>query len=55
MNRGLLSDVLDNNRPDFMFINETNIGQGKFNMSGYKLELSDNNEVSILYRDIFFK
>ena len=25
MNRGLLSNVLDNNRPDFMLLNETDI------------------------------
>ena len=54
MNRGLLSDALDNNRPDFILLNECNIGKAKFKMSGYKLELSDNNEVGILYRDIYY-
>ena len=54
MNRGLLSDVLDNNRPDFILLNECNIGKASFKMSGYKLELSDNNEVGILYKDIYY-
>ena len=49
-NRALLSNILDTERPDFMLLN---IGKAKFNMSGYKLELSDNNEVGILYRDIY--
>ena len=53
-NRALLSDILDKQRPDFMLLNECNIGKAKFNMSGYKLELSDNNEVGILYKDIFY-
>ena len=52
MNRGLLSDILDNNRPDFILLNECNIGKVKFKMSGYELKLSDNNDVGILYRDI---
>ena len=54
MNRGLLSNVLDNKRPDFILLNESNIGSANFKMSGYKLELSDNNEVGILYRDIYY-
>ena len=54
MNRGLLSNVLDNKRPDFILLNESNIGKANFKMSGYKLELSDNNEVGILYRDIYY-
>ena len=37
-----------------MLLNECNLGKAKFNMSGYKLELSDNNEVGILYKDIFY-
>jgi len=41
MNRGLLSNVLDNNRPDFMLLNGSNIGKIAFNMSVYKLELPD--------------
>ena len=53
-NRALLSDILDKQRPDFMLLNECNLGKAKFNMSGYKLELSDNNEVGILYKDIFY-
>ena len=51
MNRGLLSD-LDNNKPKFFFLYECYINKAKYKMSGYKLELSDNNEVGILYRDI---
>ena len=53
-NRALLSNILDNEKPDFMLLNECNIGKAKFNMSGYKLELSDNNEVGIIYRDIYY-
>ena len=37
-----------------MLLNECHLGKAKFNMSGYKLELSDNNEVAILYKDIFY-
>ena len=37
-----------------MLLNECNIGKAKFNMSGYKLELLDNNKVGILYRDIYY-
>jgi len=40
-NRALLSNILDKQRPDFMLLNECNIGKAKFNMSGYKLELSE--------------
>ena len=53
-NRALLSNILDTERPDFMLLNECNIGKAKFNMSGYKLKLSDNNEVGLLYRDIYY-
>ena len=52
-NRALLSNILDTERPDFMLLNECNIGKAKFNMSGYKLELLDNNKVGIVYRDIY--
>ena len=47
MNRGLLSDVLDNNKPDFILLNKRNIDKVKFKISRYKLELSDNNEIGI--------
>ena len=36
-----------------MLLNECKIGKAKFNMSGYKLELSNNNEVGIIYKDIY--
>ena len=52
-NRALLSNILDTERPDFMLLNECKIGKAKFNMSGYKLELSNNNEVGIIYKDIY--
>ena len=37
-----------------MLLNECNIGKAKFNMSGYKFELLENNKVGILYRDIYY-
>ena len=37
MNRALLSNILDEVRPDFILLNECRIGKAKFNMQGYKL------------------
>ena len=54
MNRGLLSNVLDNNRPDFVLLNECFIGNASFKMSGYNLELSDKNKVGIIYRNTYY-
>ena len=34
---GLLLEYSRTERPDFMLLNECNIGKAKFNMSGYKL------------------
>jgi hypothetical protein len=52
INRALLSDVLDKHRPDFILLNECNKGKASFNMSGYNLILSRNQEVGIIYRNI---
>ena len=54
MNRGLLSNVLDNNRPDFVLLNECFIGNASFKMSGYNLELSDKNKVGIIYWNVYY-
>jgi hypothetical protein len=54
MNRSLLSNVLDNNRPDFVLLNECFIGNASFKMSGYNLELSDKNKVGIIYRNTYY-
>ena len=40
-NRALISNKLDEDRPDFMLLNECKIGKAKFNIKGYKLELSN--------------
>ena len=52
--RALLSDVLDKHRPDFILLNECNKGKAAFNMSGYNLILSRNQEVGMIYRNIYF-
>ena len=54
MNRGLLSNVLDNNRPDFVLLNECFIRNASFKISGYNLELSDKNKVGIIYRNTYY-
>ena len=53
-NRALLSDVLDKSRPDFILLNECNKGKASFKSSGYNLILSSNQEVGIIYINIFF-
>jgi len=53
-NRALLSDVLDKHRPDFILLNECNKGKVSFNMSGYNLILSRNQEVGMIYRNLYF-
>ncbi len=40
---------------DFMLYNESKIGKVKFNLWGYKLELSNKQEIGIIYKDILFK
>ena len=34
-NKTLISNILDNDRPDFMLLNECKIGKAKFNIKGY--------------------
>ena len=54
-NRALLSNVLDEYNPDFVLLNECNMNKNaKFNMSGYNLILSDNQEVGIIYKNIYY-
>ena len=53
-NRALLSNMLDNENIDFILLNEYNTRKSKFNMSGYKIDLSNNKEVGIIYRDIYY-
>ena len=54
-NRALLSNVLDEYKPDFVLLNECNMNKNvKFNMSGYNLILSDNQEVGIIYKNIYY-
>ena len=53
-NRALISNKLDEYRPDFMLLNECKIGKAKFNIKGYKLELSNKQEVGIIYKDIYY-
>ena len=38
-NRTLISNILDEERPDFILLNECRIGKAKINMSGDKIEL----------------
>ena len=38
-----------------MLLNEYKIGKAKFNIKGYKLELSNKQEFGIIYKDILFK
>ena len=54
VNRALISNILDEERPDFILLNECKIGKAKFNLSGYKLELSEKDEVGIIYKDIYY-
>ena len=51
-NRTLISNILDNDRPDFMLLNECKIGKVKLNIKGNKLELSNKQEVGMIYKDI---
>ena len=51
INRALLSDALDNLKFDFILLNKCNKCKASFNMSGYNLILSNNQEIEI----IFFK
>ena len=53
-NRALISNILDEDRPDFMLLNECKLGNAKFNIKGYKLELSNKQEVGIIYKDIYY-
>ena len=53
-NRAIISNILDEERPDFILLNECRIGKAKFNLSGYKLELSEKEEVGIIYKDIYY-
>ena len=54
-NRALLSNVLDEYNPDFVLLNECKMNKkAKFNMSGYNLILSDNQEVGIIYKNIYY-
>lgn len=52
-NGALLSNVLLN--PDFVLLKEYNMSKNpKFNMSGYNLILSDNQEVGRIYKKIYY-
>ena len=53
-NRALISNILDEDRPDFMLLNECKLGKAKFNIKGYKLELSNKQEVGLIYKDIYY-
>ena len=54
VNRVLLSNILDEERLDLMLLNECKIGKAKFNIKCYKLELSNTQEVGIIYKDIYY-
>jgi len=54
LNRALIINSLDEIKPDFFLLNECNIGLAKFKVQGYNIELSKNQEVGIITKNIFY-
>lgn len=53
-NRELINNFIDEEKPDFILLNECNKAKSKLKISNYKFEFSDKQEVGIIYKDIYF-
>lgn len=53
-NRTIINNFIDEEKPDFLLLNECNKGKSKFKISNYKSEFSDEQEVGIIYKNIYF-
>ena len=53
-NRALINNFIDEEKPDFILLNECNKGKSSFKISGYKTEFSSNQEVGIIYKSCYY-
>ena len=53
-NRALINNFIDEEKPDFILLNECNKGNSSFKISGYKTEFSPNQEVGIIYKSCYY-
>ena len=53
-NRALINNFIDEEKPDFILLNECNKGKSSFKISGYKTEFSPNQEVGIIYKSCYY-
>ena len=53
-NRALIINFIEEEKPDFILLNECNKGKSSFKISGYKTEFSPNQEVGIIYKNCYY-
>jgi hypothetical protein len=53
-NKALINNFIDEEKPDFILLNECNKGKSSFKISGYKTEFSPNQEVGIIYKSCYY-
>ena len=53
-NKALIINFIEEEKPDFLLLNECNKGKSSFKISGYKTEFSPNQEVGIIYKNCYY-
>ena len=53
-NKALIINFIEEEKPDFILLNECNKGKSSFKISGYKTEFSPNQEVGIIYKNCYY-
>ena len=53
-NKALIINFIEEEKPDFILLNECNKGTSSFKISGYKTEFSPNQEVGIIYKNCYY-
>ena len=53
-NKALVINFIEEEKPDFLLLNECNKGKSSFKISGYKTEFFPNQEVGIIYKNCYY-
>ena len=53
-NKALINNFIEEEKPDFLLLNECYKGKSSFKISGYKTEFSPNQEVGIIYKNCYY-
>ena len=53
-NKALIINFIEEEKPDFLLLNECNKGKSSFKISGYKTEFLPSQKVYIIYKECFY-